>query len=58
MTTEVFATWFIKFAEHVKERPLVLIFDGHLTHISLQVIEYAIKENIIILKLPLHVTDP
>ena len=30
MTTEVFAKWFEKFTALVKERPLLLIFDGHL----------------------------
>ena len=57
MTTEVFAIWFEKFADEIKERPLLLIFDGHLTHISLTVIEKASDENITILKLPPHVTD-
>ena len=43
--------------EEVTERPLLLIFDGHLTHISISVLEKAIEENVIIIKLPPHVTD-
>ena len=38
MTTKVFAEWFEKFTALVKERPLLLIFDGHLTHVSIRVI--------------------
>ena len=57
MTTEVFAEWFNKFVALVTERPLLLIFDGHLTHVSIKVIEKAIEENVTILKLPPHVTD-
>ena len=33
------------------------MFDGHLTHISAPVIEKALKQNIIILYFPPHVTD-
>ena len=57
MDTTVFAEWFEKFANFVKERPLLLLFDGHLTHISIPVIRLAIEENIVIIKLPPHVTD-
>ena len=57
MTTDVFAEWFDQFSALITERPLLLIFDGHLTHISVPVIEKAIQENITILKLPPHVTD-
>ena len=49
MTTGVFAEWFNKFVALVTERPLLLIFDRHLTHVSIKVIEKAIKENITIL---------
>ena len=57
MDTEVFAEWFEKFADNVKERPLLLLFDGHMTHISLSVIERALEEKIIIVKFLPHVTD-
>ena len=36
---------------------MLLIFDGHLTHVSISVIEKAIEENIILIKLLSHVTD-
>ena len=57
MTTDIFAEWFDKFCNRVTERPLLLIFDGHLTHISINVIQKAINEQIFIVKLPPHVTD-
>ena len=57
METETFAAWFSYFADFVKERPLLLLFDGHLTHISISVIKKALDENIIIVKFPPHVTD-
>ena len=57
MTTDVFSSWFDKFVKKITERPLLLIYDGHLTHVSIPVIELAMKENIIILKFPPHVTD-
>lgn len=57
METDIFAEWFDQFADLVKERPLLLLFDGHLTHISIPVITRAIEEDIIIMKFPPHVTD-
>ena len=57
MTTGIFTEWFKKFTTQVTERPLMLIFYGHLTHVSIVVIEKAINENIVIVKLPPHVTD-
>lgn len=33
------------------------MFDGHFTHISLQVVEKAIAEDVSLVKLPPHVTD-
>ena len=57
MTTQLFAEWFQLFTKEVKERPLLLLFDGHLTHISIAVLEKAIQEDVTIIKLPPHVTD-
>lgn len=57
MDSEVFAEWFNHFADTVTARPLLLLLDGHLTHISIQVISRGLAENIIILKFPPHVTD-
>ena len=52
----MFAEWFDIFIKMVKDRPLLLLFDGHMTHITLLVIEKAMKERVIIVKFPPHVT--
>ena len=57
METNTFKMWFFKFCEIVTDRPLLLMFVGHLTHISAPVIEKALERNIIILKFPPRVTD-
>lgn len=36
------------------ERPVLLIYDGHVTHVDTKVIELAVEKNITILKLPAH----
>ena len=56
MTTEIFAEWFGRFCDQATEYPLLLL-DGHLTHISIGIIEKTMAENIFIVKLPPHVTD-
>jgi hypothetical protein len=35
MQTNVFVSWFDTFLRQVKERPFLLVFDGHRTHIGL-----------------------
>ena len=57
METLTFVSWFELFKDIVKEQPLLLLFDGHMTHISIPVIKTALEENIIIYKFPLHVTN-
>ena len=57
MNTQVFHQWFEKFCSQVTERPLLIIFDGYLSHISILLIEKAREEDITILKLPSRVTD-
>ena len=58
MTTTVFHAWFVQFLEDTKSvRPLILLFDGHMTHTSIETIELARKENVFIIKLPAHCTD-
>ena len=49
--------WFFKFFEIVTDHPLLLLFDGVLTHISAPVIKKALEQNIIVLKFHSHVTD-
>lgn len=39
------------------DRPVLLIYDGHSTHVDLNVIQYAASEDITILKLPPHSSD-
>ena len=36
------------------QRPLLLLFDGHITHISIPVIKRALDKNMIIVKFPLQ----
>ena len=58
MTRPVFEDIFKSFVERTKDtRPLLLIYDGHLSHTSLATIELAMEENITIIKLPAHCTD-
>ena len=55
MDSEAFVKWFEKFCKDVKERPLI-IFDGHMTHVTKPVITLAMKENVILIKFPPHST--
>ena len=55
MTTSIFHDRFQKFVHKVKVRP-ILLFDGHLTHLSAAV-ELALVENISLVKLPTYGTD-
>ena len=57
MTSEVFYTWLKKFSSRISQRPIVLLLDGHLSHVSAKVIRFAIDNNIILIKFPPHVTD-
>ena len=57
MTTEIFALWFKNFVKQIKKCPLLVVYNGHLTHVSLNLIEKAMEEYITIVKLPPHVTD-
>ena len=57
------ASLFVKFLEHLiscthpsKEKPILLILDGHCSHKSLEAIELARKSGIIMLTLPPHTT--
>lgn len=57
MTTEIFNSWFEKFCKDVKERPLLIILDGHVSHLDKATIDLALQQNITLLKLPAHTTD-
>lgn len=39
-----------------EERPVLIIYDGHSTHMTISIIELAREQNITILKLPAHTT--
>jgi hypothetical protein len=58
MTTAAYIDWFhnlfIPSLPH--ERPILLILDGHSSHISYEVSDLAMKNNIHMLKLPPHLT--
>jgi hypothetical protein len=45
------------FIEQIPQHHLLLLLDGHQTHITLQVIKKARANNIVILKLPSHTTN-
>jgi len=57
MDTNLFASWFkqgfLKWTAGLP-RPLLLIYDRHMSHISLEVLEVAIKNQVHLLSLPSH----
>ena len=57
METNVFADWFHSFADKNKGRPMLLLFDGNMSHIYFFVIQQALSSNIDLLKLTSHVAD-
>ena len=57
METDIFADGFDAFADENKGRPMLLLFDGHMTHISISVIQRALSDNIYLLKFPPNVTN-
>lgn len=56
MESDIFETYFKKvFIPNIgDERPVLLTYDGHATHVGLNIIEEARKAKITILKLPAH----
>lgn len=58
MTIEIFEKWFTKFIEFskaTKDKPVLLILDGHATHTkNLKVIEMARNNGVIIICFPPH----
>nr|CAI5867589.1 unnamed protein product [Callosobruchus analis] len=59
METKIFKTYFEKTLVPAlgDKRPVFVIYDGHSTHVSLDLIEYAKDQGITILKLPAHTSD-
>ncbi|XP_022166412.1 tigger transposable element-derived protein 6-like [Myzus persicae] len=60
MQSEIFVQWlhhFIKHTHPTKENPILLLLDGHVTHVkNLEVIDVARKNNIVIICFPPHTT--
>lgn len=55
MTGVAFLSWFQKcFLKNVSEYPCLLIYDGHVSHISIELVELAMANDVVILKLPPH----
>lgn len=38
MNSTIFQQWFVAFTEFFQERPILLIFDGHMSHLDLKTI--------------------
>lgn len=57
MTSDIFYSWFENFCHSYTQRPILLIYDGHSTHINLKLIMKAREEHVTLLKLPPHTTD-
>ena len=58
ITSELFLEWFQFFVRSIPPtRPVLLIFDGHSSHISLELIELAQEHDVHLLCLPSH-TSP
>ena len=58
MRTELFLDWFQRcFVPHCgRARPVILVLDNHVSHISLPLIECARHNQIVIVGLPSHTT--
>lgn len=54
MTSTVMKEWFAKFLATVEKRPLLVILDGHVSHVSLDLISIAREQNVSLLRLPAH----
>ena len=57
ITQELYIEWFNFFLKNIPPtRPLLLIEDGHSSHVSIEVIELARKNDVHLLCLPPHTT--
>ena len=63
MTTTILHDWFQKFVEKMEKMettPILLVFEDHMTHLSLANVQLAKAENVSLvrlIKLPAHCTD-
>ncbi|CAG5052763.1 unnamed protein product [Parnassius apollo] len=56
METEIFYNYMVIIPSLGEERPVLLIYDGHSTHVDERVVALAAENNITILKLPAHIS--
>ncbi|XP_049867446.1 uncharacterized protein LOC126367763 [Pectinophora gossypiella] len=60
ITTKIFFDWFksfVQFAQPTKEKPILLLLDGHSSHTkNIDLIDYARENNVILLCTPPHCT--
>ena len=58
MDQELFSNWFLhQFLNHaVSRRPILLMLDGHSSHYTLELIQSAAENDVIIFCLPSHTT--
>ena len=56
ITQVIFPSWFEIFAEEQRTHPLVLLFDRHMTHLSMATLKLALKENGSVIRLPAYCT--
>jgi hypothetical protein len=55
VTSEIFIDFFRNhFLLHVTERPLILLYDGHATHVTLEIIDLASRSDVHLFVLPPH----
>lgn len=58
-----FANGFIPFVKEIRSKEstlnqsALLVYDGHCSHISVKIIEIALQNNIVLMRLPSHLTD-
>ena len=57
MTTTIFHDWFEEFIKKVETTTILLVFDCHMTHLSLATVQLAKAENISLVKLTAHCID-
>lgn len=57
INTTIFYEFLKHFSRIEKKRPLMIILDGHVSHLNYATVLFAQQENISIIKLPSHTTD-
>lgn len=47
----------LRISTNKPNQTVILLFDGHCSHISLHILNLAIEKNIVLVKFPSHLTD-